>query len=501
MMKNTKKIASLLLALAMILAMATTAFAADPTYSITIKNSDSGYFYEAYQIFAGSVDQGGLANVSWGSSVVNAASLGDPNAIAEKLDKNYEGTDKLTPEDVLAMVQLGSALADSGKTADPYVITGLPAGYYLVKVPDGYLDGKDAAYADQIVRVVEDTIIKPKSSVPVVEKTTKDINDSTDTEMSDWQDSADHDLGDDVPFRLKAILANNVEAYNTYKIIFHDTMSAGLTYNYDAVITFNGNDVTDYFTISYEGTSLTFSCDNVKAFGATNSSVITVIYTAELNEDALVGAAGNPNEVYLEYSNNPNWIAGGDNDGDGDVDEDDEKEETGKTPVDKVIVFTYKVIVNKVDFEQNPLTGAGFTLYKKNATTGEWNAIGGELKGEALTTFTWSHLDDGEYKLMETTVPDGYNSIDPIIFRITAEHEIVSDDPRLTNLSGDLISGEAEFTVSVNEGSLSTTVVNQSGFQLPETGGMGTTIFYVMGTIMVLGAAVLMITKKRAGAM
>ena len=210
MMKNTKKIASLLLALAMILAMATTAFAADPTYSITIKNSDSGYFYEAYQIFAGSADQGGLANVSWGSSVVNAASLGDPNAIAEKLDKNYEGTYKLTPEDVLAMVQLGSALADSGKTADPYVITGLPAGYYLVKVPDGYLDGKDAAYADLIVRVVEDTIIKPKSSVPVVEKTTKDINDSTDTEMSDWQDSADHDLGDDVPFRLKAILANNV---------------------------------------------------------------------------------------------------------------------------------------------------------------------------------------------------------------------------------------------------------------------------------------------------
>ena len=248
----------------------------------------------------------------------------------------------------------------------------------------------------------------------------------------------------------------------------------------------------------------------MKAFGAGNKAVITVEYTATLNENAVLGSAGNPNVVYLEYSNNPNWDVsfdengkpenpgedGKDNDGDGEIDEEDEKKEpTGETPEDKVIVFTYKLTVNKVDEQKNPLAGAGFTLYKKNAA-GEYVQVGEELFGAELTTFEWKGLDDGDYKLEETTTPAGYNTIAPIEFTITAEHDLESDDPQLIVLDGgDLFTGEVD-----TDDILSADVENKSGITLPETGGIGTTIFYVLGGLLVLGAVVLLITKKRMSA-
>lgn len=171
-------------------------------------------------------------------------------------------------------------------------------------------------------------------------------------------------------------------------------------------------------------------------------------------------------------------------------------------------MFTYKVIVDKVTKNPNynpdvvgseeytPLKGAGFTLYKKNASD-KYVAIGSELKGENMTTFTWSGLDDGDYRLVETTTPAGYNTIAPIEFTITAEHEVLSDNPALTALSGNITSGDAKFTADKTAGSLSGDVVNNSGTQLPETGGMGTTLFYVLGSVLVLAAVVLLVTKKR----
>ena len=138
-----------------------------------------------------------------------------------------------------------------------------------------------------------------------------------------------------------------------------------------------------------------------------------------------------------------------------------------------------------------PLAGAGFTLYKKNAE-GEYVQVGEELVGEALTTFEWKGVDDGEYKLVETTTPAGYNTIEPIEFTVSAKHEILSDDPALTELDG----GEL-FTGEVNTGALSADVENKSGITLPETGGMGTTLFYAFGSLLVLCAVVLLVTKRR----
>ena len=495
-MKNMRKIAGVLLALVMVFALAAPAFAAE-TYSITINNTASGHTYEAYQIFKGDLSGGTLSNVEWGASVTSHT--GDATAIVEKMDTAYTGDDKITVDALLAMITLGEEVAaTSTQTNGKYVIDGLEPGYYLVKDAYGSLDGTNDAYTQYIVKVVKDVEAEPKSDVPEVEKKVQDTNDST-GETSGWQDSTDYDIGDSVPFQLTATLANNVESYSTYKIVFHDTLSAGLTYNDDAKVTFNGKDVTSYFTITCENGELTISCNNVKAFGATNNSVIVVEYTAELNTNAVIGLPGNPNEVYLEYSNNPNW----DSDGDGKPDEpgtpgepggEEPEEPTGETPKDKVVVFTFKVVVNKVDENGNALAGAGFTLFKLDKETGEYVQIGEELTGDQMTQFVWEGLDDGDYKLVETTTPAGYNTIDDIYFTITAEHEILSDNPTLTKLEG----GDM-FTGDVSTGALTGNVINKSGVELPETGGIGTTIFYTMGAMLALGAAVLLITKKRMG--
>lgn len=497
-MKHMKKFVSLLLTAVMVLAMSMTAFAEETTYSITINNSAEGHIYEAYQIFTGDLSGTTLSNIVWGSGVSEAGktALGDAAAKAETL--KTEADAKAFAKEVAPYLTTAAGYANT-VTDGKYVISGLAAGYYLVKDQDGSLTGDNDSYTEYIVKVVSNTTADPKSDVPTVQKKVKDINDSTDDAMTDWQDSADHDIGDSVPFQLKATLADNVSSYTTYKVVFHDTLSKGLTYNNDAKVYIDSREINGFTvttTVNEDGTTtLTVSCDDVKALGAGNSSVITVEYTATLNDGAVLGSAGNPNEVYLEYSNNPNKSEAGNN-------------ETGNTPKDVVIVFTYKTIINKVaknpDYDPEvegskeyiPLTGAEFTLEKYNKKTDKWEAIT-VVKNDEGTTFTFSGLDDGNYRLTETTTPAGYNSIDPIEFTVTAEHDVLSDNPALTSLSGNATTGELKFTSNTTEGSLSTDVVNKSGSTLPETGGMGTTIFYVLGTILVLGAAIMLIAKKR----
>ena len=500
-MKKMNKLLALVLAMVMVLGLATTAFAAGDTYSITINNSATGHTYEAYQIFTGDLSGTTLSNIVWGSSISEAGqtALGDAAAKAETL--KTEADAKAFAKEVAQYLTTATGSANT-VTEGKYVISDLAAGYYLVKDKDGSLTGENDSYTEYIVKVVSNTTATPKSDVPTVQKKVKDINNSTENAMTDWQDSADHDIGDSVPFQLKATLADNVSSYTTYKVVFHDTQSKGLTYNNDAKVYINGTE-TDGFTVTAtvnaDGTTtLTVKCDDVKALGAGNSSVITVEYTATLNEKAVLGSAGNPNEVYLEYSNNPNKSETGDN-------------ETGETPKDVVIVFTYKTIISKITKNPNfdpevegseeyiPLTGAEFTLEKYNTETKEWKAIT-VVKNDEGTTFTFTGLDDGNYRLTETVTPAGYNSIAPIEFTVTAEHDIESNNPALTSLTGNVTSGEITFKPSLPEGSLSTNVVNNAGSTLPETGGIGTTIFYVLGGMLVVCAVVLMVSKKRMSA-
>ena len=508
-MRNMKKWLATALALVMVFAMAACAVA--DTYSITINNSATGHTYEAYQIFTGDLatNEAGnkvLSNIVWGSGVSEAGqtALGDAAAKAETL--KTEADAKAFAKAVAPYLTTAAGSANT-VTDGKYVISGLAAGYYLVKDQDGSLTGDNDSYTEYIIQVVGNVTATPKSDVPKVQKKVKDINDSTDTTKTDWQDSADYDIGDSIPFRLKATLADNVSSYTTYKVVFHDTLSKGLTYNGDAKVYIGGTETNGFTvtsTVNTDGTTtLTVSCDDVKALGAGNSSVITVEYTAKLNENAVLGSAGNPNEVYLEYSNNPNKSEKGNN-------------ETGETPKDVVIVFTYKTIINKVDSENKPLTGAAFKLEKlikgKDGAADTWTTVKEFTVDETTTSFTFSGLDDGQYKLTETKTPAGYNTIDPIYFVIEATHDATADTPALTvlkayltdengNKKTEVKDGETVNidlgTVDLTAGSITTTVVNKSGSKLPSTGGIGTTIFYVLGGVLVLAAVVLLVTKKR----
>ena len=195
------------------------------------------------------------------------------------------------------------------------------------------------------------------------------------------------------------------------------------------------------------------------------------------------------NKAKLEFSNNPNEEHSGSG-----------KPKTGETPWDNVIVFTYQVVVNKVKADNTtPLTGAEFTL-EKLLKDGTKKRVAVETNTEG-TIFTFKGLDDGDYILTETKTPATYNTIEPIEFTVTAEHNVAwNTEARtdiLTSLTGNAASGTVTFTASADKSELTTNVVNQSGATLPGTGGIGTTIFYVIGGLLMAAAAVLLITKKR----
>ena len=486
-MKHARKLASLLLALIMVFALATTAFAAENT---TISAPKGSRAYDVYQIFTGDLHEGVLSNIKWGKNgtgteetAVDQTTLDALAAVNGKSD-----TEKLT--EIQKYVKLDSEKFGTVSNGNSLTV---PTGYYLIKDNGPVNDGE--AYSLYVVQVVGPTTISPKVGTTTSDKKVKDTNDSAANSTTDWQDSADYDIGDAVPFKLSATIAQDYANYtHGYKLTFHDKEDTGLSFNASSVKVYvDGTEITSGFTVVTEnlddGCTFEVRFANLKNIASVKAgSIISVEYTSTLDTNATVGSAGNKNTSHVTYTNNPN---------------DEQAGENGKTPDDVVIVFTYQTIVNKVTKNPNydpkvegskeyiPLKGAGFTLYKKNAS-GAYEAVGSELKGEDMTTFTWSGLDDGDYKLVETTTPSGYNTIPDIEFTITAAHEVTSDNPTLTSLSG----GD-KFTGVITTGVVSANIENQSGAQLPSTGGMGTTIFYVLGSVLVIGAAVLLVTKKR----
>ena len=497
MKKAMKKLMAALLAVAMVCAMAIPAFAAGSsststapvTTLYTISAPHNGHTYEIYQIFTGDYDAlqpSMLTNIKWGKNGTGTAGEAVEQTVLDALSKVASYT---SDRDKLDVIDKYVTLTNPVETITNGGSVEVVGGYYLIKDKDGSVPSSET-YTPYIVSVVGNVTIEPKSNeVPKFTKKLKDTNDTTGV-ITGWQDSADYDIGDKIPFRLQGTVSKDYDSYKTYYYAFHDVEEKGLTFDPSSVKVFVGDEVngteitTGYTVVTNKADGCTFEIvfdDLKKVTGVTANSIITVTYESTLNTDAVLGEHGNVNTAKLEYSNNPG--------GNG----------TGETPWDNVIVFTYKVVVNKVDQDNNPLEGAQFTLTKK-LKDGTDVVVPMDVN-TTLTQFTWSGLDDGDYTLTETVTPAHYNTISPITFTVKADHTITWETERrediLTSLSGDKKVGEITFASSKTDGTLTTDVINNIGTTLPGTGGIGTTIFYVIGGGLMVAAAILLITKKR----
>lgn len=475
---------------------AASATAAGTNYDITVPSTDT-HTYSVYQVFTGDLSNGTLSNIKAGQNFNknNMASKSAADAAAEIAQGTYaNNTEKLAA--ITSYVDLtGTAFGEvSANTA-----LSAPAGYYLLKDKDA-VTGDDAATLF-IVQVNGPVTVNRKADKPTFEKKVKDVNDST-GDKSDWQDSADYDVNDEVPFQLTATLptsGTDFAAYKTYKLVFHDQQSAGLTFNKDSVVVKYGDQTlgTDSYTLETPATdndTFDITITDAKTVKDADGSAITVAaggkftveYTSTLNENAVIGAAGNPNEASLEFSNNPN--VGGEGN-------------TGKTPTDKVIVFTYQLDINKTFNGGTPDDNdlPEFTLYKFDSATNDYTIDRGEVTitktEDGKYTASFKRVDDGKYKLVETKTPAGFNTAADTLFEITADHDVESDNPQLTVLKINTTAG------NTTTGTVTADVVNQKGSNLPSTGGMGTVLLYVAGiAVFVLAGATLVMALRRRNA-
>lgn len=500
---------------AMAIAGASTAMAADSTGGIQVADGDA-HTYSVYQIFTGTYGKdGSLGNVTAGQNfkAKNAAGTNGVNLTAAEAAETVAGlassaSDSTKLETIKKFVDMTKGVYGTVSAVKP--LSNVPAGYYLAKDQKN-VTGNDAATL-YIVRVVGNQVvtITRKADKPTFQKKVKDKNDTNGT-TTDWQDSADYDVNDHVPFQLTATLPTDDKdfaAYKTYKLVFTDNQSAGLTYpdasgftvKYgDTVVPASQYTLTLNPTTATADSTFTLTINDVKSLKNADGSEIkvaaggkfTVEYESTLNDKAVIGSTGNPNEAKLQYSNNPNYTGASEN------------SPTGETPKDKVIVFTYQLNVNKTFDQGTPADDdlPKFKLYKKDST-GKYNQVGTEItltKGGTANapTYTGSffRIDDGNYKLVESHTPAGYNTAADTLFTVTAEHDVSSDDPKLTSLKINQTDGDK------TNGTVQADVVNKKGSSLPSTGGMGTVLLYVAGiAVFVLAGVTLVMALRRRNA-
>lgn len=541
-MKTTRKLTTLLLALVMLFTLALGASAA------TVTNNTS-HPYKAYQIFKGTQadNSPALGDVEWGADIDGTKFLA-----ALQADDRFKKDETNIFVSCTTAMDVASALAANQDCANAFANVAaanlktdttpteiqanatsvdLAAGYYLLV--DSSTGVSSDAKNSALLQVTNqgDIKIDKKYSVPTPDKDITGVTHlGVDTDFT-GAEAVDVEYGDTVEFTLTGTLPTNYDDYETYVYKFHDTLSTGLQYvaNSAKVYVVNGETTTELttgFTVSttsYDdddcNCNLLISCTDLKKVASvTSTSTIKVVYSAKLLGTATIGEPGNPNAMYIEYSNNPNQTGDGDS-------------ETGHTPEDKVLVFTYELDVTKIDGKTlaegetaTKLSGAEFVLLSSDkikvakvennkltewvdVPTGEatWDAAS-KLTSGADGLFKIEGLDAGTYYLKEIKAPAGYNLLTEDVTIVISATITPADgtegtgDPTISSLKIKVDNGQETDGAKQDgkyTGVLAATVENNQGGTLPETGGVGTTMFYVIGGALVLAAVVLLVTKKR----
>ena len=511
--------------------VASTAMAAD-THEVTVTVPTSGnlqnHSYTAYQILTGSqaTSGGALGSTHWGSGIDYAKFL---NALKADTTIGSHFTDVTTPDQFVAALgdtthfpsnganaNIVAKIALANKKGDGTALrsgaNSLATGYYLIV--DSTTAENQTVYNPTVLAITDDITIADKTDVPTLEKKVKEnAKASTETTYGvGFNDVADYNIGDDVPFHLIGSVPD-MSQYDTYVYKFSDTLGAGFDaptsvkvyLSNDKVLDDSDAEVTSNFTITSPlANSFTVSTDNLKAVsGAEAGKYIIVDYTAKLNSSAQIGLPGNENEAKLTYSNKPDQSGTG-------------TPSTADTPKDKVIVFTYKLDTTKVDSKDADakLQGAEFKLKNsenKYAVVNEgkvtsWDDEGTTLTSDAQGLFSVTGLDAGTYYLHETKAPAGYN-LPASDFKV----EITATTVNGQNWSGTAadaltalqvkVDGGTAINGNIQDGNVAINIANTQGSSLPSTGGMGTVLLYVAGiAVFVLAGATLVMALRRRNA-
>lgn len=504
-MTRTKKLLSVLITIAMIFAMSISVLAADPTTgTITVSHAEAGVDYSAYKILDAEVVFGAEENSvayyvdstsPWYSILIGTDS---PFTLTQRGTSTvYDVTrkDSVTDADIIDFIK-AKGIPD-GVTADKTVtattsgssttavLSGLDFGYYYVNSANGSV--ATITSATPTVTVVD------KSQQPTLEKTVAKTSSST------YGETSTAAVGDTVYFKIEAYAPKYSDQKKILEYKFTDTLDEGFTYvNGSAELYVNGTkDTSANFTATQDSNNYQKIVFDYVLPDGYEASDLTIKYQAEVDKDAVYE---NVNTVeidwkYVPYENpenpeetpastltptpTPEWT-------------DDNTSTVTPPPDDSTDTYVYGIKLTKYADEAvsgNEIDGAQFELYAEDGTTlipvvklddGKYRvAISTETAADYITTKDGKAeifgLDLGKYKLKETKAPDTYNIVDAMT--------------------------EVEITDSNNtDGYVSVSIINNSGSILPTTGGIGTTIFFTCGGILMLAAIVAFITKKRMDA-